>query len=72
MLSGYYRNWDSVLTSNPIPAPWLSDEDDYEITFKKRDWGKFENGGIGSRRNVWKIILFLIEKALLCDDSAMT
>lgn len=38
VLSGYYRDWDSVLTSNPVPAPWLSDEDDYEITFKKRDW----------------------------------
>lgn len=38
VLSGYMSNWDSVLTSNPIPAPWLSDEDDYEITFKKWDW----------------------------------
>lgn len=38
VLSGSYRDWDSVLTSNPVPAPWLSDEDDYEITFKKRDW----------------------------------
>lgn len=40
VLSGYMSNWDSVLTSNPIPAPWLSDEDDYDydITFKKRDW----------------------------------
>lgn len=38
VLSGYYRDWDSVLTSNPVPAPWLSDEDHYEITFKKRDW----------------------------------
>lgn len=38
VLSGYYRDWDSVLTSNQVPAPWLSDEDDYEITFKKRDW----------------------------------
>lgn len=38
VLSGYYRDWDSVLTSNPVPVPWLSDEDDYEITFKKRDW----------------------------------
>ena len=38
VLSGSMYNWDSVLTSNPVPAPWLSDEDDYEITFKKRDW----------------------------------
>ena len=38
VLSGSYRDWDSVLTSNPVPAPWLSVEDDYEITFKKRDW----------------------------------
>ena len=38
VLSGSYRDWDSVLTSNPVPAPWLSDEDDFEITFKKRDW----------------------------------
>lgn len=38
VLSGSYRDWDSVLTSNPVPVPWLSDEDDYEITFKKRDW----------------------------------
>lgn len=38
VLSGYYRDWDSVLVSNPVPAPWLSDEDHYEITFKKRDW----------------------------------
>lgn len=38
VLSGSYRDWDSVLISNPVPAPWLSDENDYEITFKKRDW----------------------------------
>lgn len=38
VLSGHYRDWDSVLISNPVPAPWLSDEVDYEITFKKRDW----------------------------------
>lgn len=38
VLSGHVSNWDSVLTSNPVPAPWLSDEDDYDITFKKRDW----------------------------------
>lgn len=38
VLSGSCRDWDSVLTSNPVPAPWLSDEDDYEITFKKCDW----------------------------------
>ena len=38
VLSGFYRDWDSALTSNPVPAPWLRDEDDYEITFKKRDW----------------------------------
>lgn len=37
-LSGYYRDWDSVLTSNPIPFPWLSEEDEYKITFKKCDW----------------------------------
>lgn len=38
VLSGHVSNWDSVLTSNPVPAPWLSDEADYDITFKKRDW----------------------------------
>lgn len=38
VLSGHVSDWDSVLTSNPVPAPWLSDEDDYDITFKKRDW----------------------------------
>lgn len=38
VLSGSYRDWDSVLTSNPVPVPWLSDEDDYKITFKKLDW----------------------------------
>lgn len=40
VLSGHVSNWDSVLTSNPVPAPWLSDEDDYDITLKKRDWEK--------------------------------
>lgn len=38
VLSGYCRDWDSVLTSNPIPFPWLSEEDDYVITYKKCDW----------------------------------
>lgn len=38
VLSGHVSDWDSLLTSNPVPAPWLSDEDDYDITFKKRDW----------------------------------
>lgn len=38
VLSGHVLDWDSVLTSNPVPAPWLSDEADYVITFKKRDW----------------------------------
>lgn len=37
-LFAYYRDWDSVLISNPIPFPWLSDEDDYVITYKKCDW----------------------------------
>lgn len=40
VLSGHVSDWDSVLTSNPVPAPWLSDEADYEITFKKWDWEK--------------------------------
>ena len=38
VLSGHVSNWDSVLTSNPVPPPWLSDEADYVITFKKREW----------------------------------
>lgn len=38
VLSGHVSNWDSVLTSNPVPASWLSDEANYNITFKKRDW----------------------------------
>lgn len=38
VLSGHISDWDSVLSSNPIPAPWLSDEAHYDITFKKRDW----------------------------------
>lgn len=38
VLSGSYRDLDSVLISNPVPTPGLSDEDDYKITFKKRKW----------------------------------
>ncbi|MBQ3751208.1 MAG: serine/threonine-protein phosphatase [Bacteroidales bacterium] len=38
VLSGHVSNWDSLLTSNPVPAPWLSDEADNDITFKKQDW----------------------------------
>lgn len=38
VLSSHVSDWDSVLTSNPIPSPWLSVEIDYDITFKKRDW----------------------------------
>lgn len=38
VLSGHVLDWDSVLTSNPVPAPWLSVEADYVITFKKREW----------------------------------
>ena len=65
VLSGHVSNWDSVLTSNPIPAPWLSDEDHYEITFKKRDWADI--------RKWWgrKQASFLQEEIELCVEKVM-
>lgn len=65
VLSGHVSNWDSVLTSNPIPVQWLSDEGDYDSTFKKRDGEEI--------REWWeeKQVSFLQEEIELCVEKVM-